>query len=221
MNGQSAGKDFAYVMGVYLGDGCITKAKTRKNYTFKLEVMDEDFAKKFYDTLIKMGCNTHFNKIYNDRYKQGYSFHVTTMDKDLIATLQVDTSYKKRIPKYVKSWPRDNKIAFIEGIMDSEGFISKRKKNMANGLPSYMLGIKMDYELLSQLNPIFQSVGLKTGKYTMTKLRDGQRVQTANLSINLRSWIESGVHFNIQRKENKVKDYIHNVNLNDYMPNVQ
>lgn len=220
-NGQSAGKNFAYILGVYIGDGCITKPRTRNTYTFKLEVMDEDFAIKTKDTLIELECKTNFHKIENKRYKQGFSYHVTTVNKELIETLKNDTKDKTEVPPYVKGWSKENKLAFIAGIMDSEGFVSKRTKIMKNGLPSYMLGIKMDYNMLSQINPIFQSVGIKTGKYTMSILRDGQRVQTANLSLNIMSWISSNAHFNIKRKEDKIQDYLRNINLNDYTPNVQ
>ena len=221
INGQSAGKNFAYILGVYIGDGCITKAQTRKTYTFKLEVMDEDFAMKTYEMLIELGCKANFYKIENKRYRQGFSYHVTTVDKELIEILREDTKCKKEIPPYVSKWNTENKLAFIAGVMDSEGFVSKRPKIMRNGLPSYMLGIKMDYNMLSQIQPVFQSVGIKTGKYTMTILRDGQRVQTANLSLNIMSWIKSNAHFNIQRKEDKIQDYLRNINLNDYTPNVQ
>lgn len=220
MNGQSAGKSFAYILGVYIGDGCITKPKQRPNYsyTFRLDVIDEDFANKFNEELVKLGCKTSFRQ-YERNSKPCYI--VETRNKDLVETLITDTGHKKIIPEYVKNWDTENKLQFISGIMDSEGFICKRKKIMKNGLPSFQLGIKMDYELLKQIKPIMQSVGIKVGKYTMTLKKWCTNVQTAALSINLKSWVSSNAHFNIKRKEDKVKQYISNTNLNDYMPNVE
>lgn len=220
MNGQSAGKSFAYVLGVYIGDGCITKPKNRPNYSysFRLDVIDKDFAEKFNNELLKLNCKTSFREYKrNDRP----CYIVETRDKEITRVLLEDTDHKKLVPQYVQKWDTENKLAFISGVMDSEGFICKRKKTMKNGLPSFQLGIKMDFDILKQIKPIMQSVGIKVGKYTMTLKKWCVNVQTATLSINLKSWVFSNAHFNIERKEDKVKQYISNTNLNDYMPNVE
>lgn len=220
MNGQSAGKSFAYILGVYIGDGCITKPKNRPNYsyTFRLDVIDKDFADKFTEELNALGCKS-LPREWKRNEKPCYI--VETRDKDLTKVLLEDTQHKKIIPDYVKKWDKENKLSFISGIMDSEGFISKRKKIMTNGLPSFQMGIKMDYKMLKQIKPIMQSVGIKVGKYTMSPQKWCTNVQTANLSINIKSWVSANAHFNIKRKEDKVRQYINNTNLNDYMPNVE
>jgi DNA-binding transcriptional regulator WhiA len=223
IDGQSAGKSFAYILGVYLGDGCITRPKNRPtiSYVFRLEVFDEDFAIATQKALDELECKAYFRKNYRTRYKQGYSFVVETRDKELTEALRKDTRCKEIIPSYVYKWNKENKIAFISGVMDSEGFVSKRTKPLANGLPSFMMGIKMDYNILKQFKPILQSVGIKTGKFTMTKPKWVTNIQTANLTINIPSWIEAGGYFHIQRKKSRVEQYINNTNLNDYMPDMQ
>ena len=223
INGQSAGKNFAYILGVYLGDGCITRPKNKPtfSYVFRLEVFDEDFAIATKKALDELGTVAYLRKSFQTRYKQGYSFVVETRDKELTETLQKDTRYKTIIPSYVYNWEKEDKLAFISGLMDSEGFISKRTKLLTNGLPSFMMGIKMDYNILKQFKPLLQSVGIKTGKFTMTKPKWVTNIQTANLTINLLSWVESGGYFNIERKNSRVNQYISNINLNDYMPNMQ
>ena len=52
------------------------------------------------------------------------------------------------------------------------------------------------------------------GKFSLTKTI--VNIQTANLSININSWIDSGAYFNIQRKNKKVQEYYSNTNLNEY-----
>jgi hypothetical protein len=45
--GQEAGKSFAYILGVYLGDGCVTTwraAGKSDRLIFRLNTIDEDFA---------------------------------------------------------------------------------------------------------------------------------------------------------------------------------
>lgn len=210
IDGQSADKDYAYVLGVYIGDGCISKPKNTKNkWSLQLEVIDKDFAEKFADCLEKLGGKVLRYYDYSYPSKPERLFHrVVCRNHDIIKTFLRDTNNKTKIPEYVYKWNRENQIKFIEGIMDSEGFISQRTKIMENGLPSFMMGIKMDFEILKQIRPIFQHLNIKTGKYTMSKCY--VNVQTANLSINIMSWINSGAHFNIKRKEDRVKAYVVN-----------
>lgn len=223
MNGQSAGKNFAYILGVYIGDGCITKPKTHPEYpyVFRLEVIDEDFAVATKEALEALGCKTNFRKSYRERYKQGYTFVTETRNKELTKTLKEDTNNKTVIPEYVYSWDKENKLAFIAGLMDSEGFVAKRTKLLANGQQNYRMGIKMDYNILKQFKPIMQSVGIVTGKFTITKPKWITNVQTASLSIKMPSWINSGAYLNIHRKSDRIEEYKRNINLNDYTPSVQ
>lgn len=223
MNGQSAGKNFAYILGVYIGDGCITKPKSHPEYpyVFRLEVMDEDFAIAAKDALVSLGCKTNFRKSVQERYKQGYSFIVETRDKELTQALQFDTRYKTIIPQYVYKWDKGMKLAFIAGLMDSEGYVSKRTKPLRSGLANYAMGIKMDYEILKQFKPIMQSVGIITGKFSVTKPKWITNVQTATLCIRIKSWIDSGAYLHISRKTNRIEEYKRNINLNDYTPSVR
>ena len=212
-NRQSADKSFAYILGTYMSDGCVTK-EYNKN-VLRLEVMDEDFANAFYHALESYGVN-HLKryKIDNPRYRQGFSFFVVSRDNDLCELLVSDTNHKKLIPDYVYKWDKELKLEFISAFMDGEGYVSKRTKIMRNGLPSFSLGIEMEHVVLEQFKKILQSVGVKVGKFTHRKQRTNLLLSTISLNIN--SWFESGCYFYILRKQDKVLDYIHNTNLNDY-----
>lgn len=214
-NGQSAGKSFAYILGVALSDGCITKEYGK--YVFRLECMDEDYVDAFYDSLSNYGVS-HLRryKIVNPRYNQGYSYFVVTRDLDLINLILNDTVFRTVIPSYVYRWSNENRVSFISAVMDGEGYVSKRTKIMGNGLPSYSMGIEMSYSMLLQFKKILQSVGVVTGKFTFRSRY--QNVKLACLSIKIRSWYNSGCYFMIKRKNDKVLDYIRNTNLNDYTP---
>lgn len=213
MNRQSAGKSFAYILGTYLSDGCITNE--RNHLVFRLEVMDEDFVNRLEEALRDYGAS-HIKtyKIENRRYKQGFSFFVVSRDQELINRLLSDTHLKTVIPSYVKSWNKELKLEFISAMMDGEGYVGKRTKPLANGLPTYGIGIKMEHNLLVQLKPIMQSVGIQTGKFVMSK--NIVNVQTSTLNIRMWSWINSGAKFYIKRKQNRVEEYIRNTNPNDY-----
>lgn len=213
MNRQSAGKSFAYILGTYLSDACITHE--RNSLVLRLEVMDKDFADHFEQSLIEYGA-THVKtyKIENPRYKQGFSFFVISRDQVLIDRLLSDTHKKTLVPSYVKHWNKRDKLEFISAIMDGEGYVGKRSKPLANGKNTYGIGIKMEHALLTQIKPIMQSVGIKTGKFVMTK--NIVNIQTSTLNIRMASWISSGAKFYIERKQNRVNEYIRNTNPNDY-----
>ena len=217
MNGQSADKNFAYIIGTYMSDGCISL--NHGKWRFALEVMDEDFATRFYNALIESGYKAKRYKIENERYKQGYSFFVTCVNQELCEKLRTDTKIKTIIPSYIFKWDKSLQKEFIAAMMDGEGYICKRTKIMTNGLPSYMLGIKMDIVVLEQLKRLMQSAGLLIGKTTISKCF--VNVQTATILINLRSWISENFYFHITRKQDKVEEYIRNINLNDYTPNIE
>lgn len=217
MDGQSADKNFAYILGTYMSDGCISL--NHGKWRFALEVMDEDFADRFAEALSNLGHKIHRYKIENKRYKQGFSFFVTCVNQQLCQQMIDDTKNKTTIPTYVKSWCVELKKEFISAMMDGEGYICKRTKIMKNNLPTYMLGIKMEENVLEELKRIMQSIGLQIGKTTRTKTT--VNVQTATILINLRSWIDVKCYFYIKRKQNKVEEYIRNINLNDYTPNIE
>jgi DNA-binding transcriptional regulator WhiA len=212
-NGQSAGKSFAYILGTYLSDGCVTK-EYGKN-VFRLEVMDEDYAIAFFNALKRYGVN-HLKsyKIKNERYKRGYSFFVVTRDNDLCERLLLETNRKSIIPSYVFKWDKHIKREFIAGMMDGEGYASKRKKPLRNGSQNYQLGIGMEYKLLEQFKRILQSVGVSVGKFTFAKKVVNKQV--ASISLNIKSWHEAGCYFYIQRHQSRINEYIRNTNLNDY-----
>lgn len=213
MNRQSAGKSFAYILGTYLSDACITHE--RNSLVLRLEVMDKDFADHFEQSLVEYGA-THVKtyKIENPRYKQGFSFFVISRDQVLIDRLLSDTHKKTLVPSYVKHWSKQDKLEFISAVMDGEGYVGKRSKPLANGKNTYGIGIKMEHALLTQIKPIMQSVGIKTGKFIMTK--NIVNIQTSTLNIRMASWISSGAKFYIERKQNRVNEYIRNTNPNDY-----
>lgn len=199
MIGQSAGKSFAYILGVYLGDGSITKwhGKGRsERLLFRLNTIDEDFAQATKTALMDLTDYTVnvWSHPVSKSSKPNWALQLG--DRVLCKRLIADTEKKRVIPAYVVGWPHDLRLAFIVGLMDSEGHAS------LNGKGQCYLGFRNTAPWFMDLIRIFQSVGLVVGKLGIDTLPSGKLYR--RITIRNKSWIESGARFNIARKQERI-----------------
>lgn len=203
MIGQSAGKDYAYILGVYLGDGCVTTTGTEKTPVFRLNTIDADFAEAVADALERLtGVKPNINRRSVKRGSDNYA--ISRVCRPLTGTLVADTSGKLEIPSYVFSWGKGLKLAFIAGLMDSEGFVGANK-NPTNR--RYYMGFKCTSEWVPDFIRILNSVGIKTGKIGYEAPRKPGYRAPIRFTIKMQSWIDAGGYFNIQRKQRRVLEW--------------
>lgn len=213
--GLSAGKTWAYILGVYLGDGCVTTANG--NPVFKLNTIDLDFAQATKEALTVFTARlvSIYTHEVSKSSKPNHSLYCG--DPDICRALRSETDSKAKLPDWIMTAPRDQKLAFIAGIMDSEGYVCVREQRGQ----AYM-GIKTTDEWFGDFLRLMQTVGIEHGKIGVEKPRKpGYRVPR-RVTIKLRSWIASGAYFNIARKQSGVErwaslPYLHVPrNLRDY-----
>lgn len=208
--GQSAGKSYAYLLGVFLGDGCVTTQKsersgmTTKWYpVFRLGTIDEDFALATKAALADLTDRpVSIHKVMIKRGNPCYSLRCG--DQEICAKLASDTASKTKIPEYVFGWTKDEKLAFIAGIMDSEGFVA------ANGNKTnrrYYMGYKSCDVWVPDFIRILESVGIKIGKVAQEQPRKPGYKTPTRFAIKMQSWIDSGARFNIARKQQRVDEW--------------
>lgn len=201
--GQSAGKAYAYLLGVYLGDGCVTTS----GYTsivFRLNTIDLDFAEAT-ATALKDVTGRRPN-IRKETVKKGRdNYAMSHSCRELTDVLVADTCNKKIIPEYVFKWSDENKKAFVSGLMDSEGFVAQ-KANCPTGRRFYM-GFKSCDLWVRDFVRLLQSVGVKVGKVSTEKPRKPGYKTPTRFLIKMASWVSSGCKFNIARKQNRVDEW--------------
>lgn len=208
MIGQSAGKSFAYLLGVYLGDGCVTMqldSKIGRRYPcFRLNTIDLDFAeavKAALEELTDRPVSIHTHSV-SKSSKPNHALRCG--DPDICATLLADTEGKQHIPAYVWEWPRVNKLAFISGLMDSEGFVSKKHGSES----TYYMGFKCCEPWVRDFARLMESCGVMIGKVVDCKpYKDGYRSPT-RFHVKVESWVRAGCSFNIERKNARVRAWI-------------
>ena len=198
---KSAGKSFAYVLGVYLGDGCVTVREGRP--VFRLNTIDGDFASTVKSALEELSKYSVTVNKHSVKKSDKPNYSLNHGDVALCDKLKTDTCNKTTIPDYVLTlFNRDEKLAFISGLMDSEGFVAEDKTNPTNR--RYYMGYKSCDVWVPDFIRLLESVGVRIGKVSQEEpLRPGYKIPT-RFHIKMQSWVDAGCYFNIHRKQSRV-----------------
>lgn len=214
--GQSAGKTWAYLLGVFLGDGCVTQ---QQGYpVFRLNTIDLDFAEATKDalgTFTDRPISLHTHAV-SKSSKPNHSLRCG--DSRICGALVAETNGKAKLPDWIFTAPRDHKLAFIAGLMDSEGYVCVKE-----GRGQAHMGFKSTDLWFGDFLKLMQSVGIVHGKIGVeTPRKPGYRVPR-RVTIKMQSWVDAGAYFRIARKQGRVErwaamPYLHVPrNLRDYM----
>jgi hypothetical protein len=197
--GQSAGKTWAYLLGVYLGDGCVYN---HQGYlAFVLTVIDLDFVEATREAIRTLsGAPMQYSTYQDPRFpKARLSHRLRCGDVKLCAALREETKDKKEIPGWLFSASKDERLAFIGGLMDSEGYVSAK-----DGRQGFTMGFKSTDPWFGDFVKLMHSVGILTGKVGIEEPRKpGYRVPR-RVSIKVQSWIDAGAYFRCGRKQARV-----------------
>lgn len=195
--GLSADKSYAYLLGVFLGDGCVTRYNN--GIAFRMNTIDEDFALAVKAALGELTeVPTRIWK-YSVKKSSKPNFSLCCADQKLCNNLRSDTSNKTRIPL---NKLEANEGAFVIGLMDSEGFVAK--KTGATTEKSYYMGFKSCDVWVPKFVSLLQSLGLKIGKVSQCPPYKAHYKTPTRFHIKMQSWVNSGLRFNIKRKQDRV-----------------
>lgn len=200
-----SGCSWAYIVGVYLGDGCVYEQWNEKNGRgypcFVLGAKDRDFidaTKAALESLSRYKVSAH---TYQDRRFVGAAptIRLRCGDPALCEELQSQTDRKKRIPDWLFVAPLDERRAFIAGLMDSEGYVCV--KDSRRGAT---LGFKSTDVWFEEFLTILRSAGISHGRVGVEKPRKAGYRTPRRVSLKLASWVAAGAYFNIARKQERV-----------------
>jgi len=197
-------KATSYILGVYLGDGHISKNKR----TFILQAIDEDFVIKTANSLRKLSDNKvtiGIAKRLTSAKRKVY--FVTLSDVKMNKWLLEETIGRKNIPIDFNEWERSHKLEFFSGLLDSEGWVAMCRWHMVNSHEVFdmRIGIGAADTWLYELHKIMLEKGIQVGKITKEKLKSGKIF--ARFGINKKSFIANGLYFNIKRKQDRIEKY--------------
>lgn len=207
-------KNLAYLIGVYMSDGCIYVNKNGWSW-FTLEVIDEDFAQRTQDAvnsvlqIDKLICKYQRKlqkiqmgkKVYEVNGRTYYKAYAS--NQDLCRWLMEITNKKQCIPDIVLSADKMLQKEFLAAIFDSDGWALKRTSgngkynngNIAIGLASSRLWI-------FEVKILLESLGVKITSFNReTKNR---KTPLWRMNINAESFVRAGLYFYIARKYQRV-----------------
>lgn len=204
MIGQEAGKDFAYILGVYLGDGCVTKRSGSNKVCFRLNTIDQDFAEAVRGSWERLTGVSGYLTCYpvSKSSKPNWAFGAS--GDEMCERLVNDTNRKKTIPAYVFGWPCAQKLAFIAGLMDSEGFVAANRNHTGR---RFYMGYKSCDPWVMDFVRLLNSVGILIGKIGVERPAKVHYKTPRRFTIKMQSWIDSGARFNIARKQRRVDEW--------------
>lgn len=218
INNYQNSQPYAYILGVYLGDGWVGNSYGDSRVGLKCIDIDFIFATyiAFEDLQTKNKPCLYSNVSKNSKGHIGKKpmYQVSVADKELNLKLKTDTNFKQIIPEYVFQWDRKNKIAFIQGLMDSEGSVSERKTPYKGRAKlsigqMYLMSFCSTSPWIDDFINLCRSIGLVIGK-------KGQKIEKSGkvcryFYIKIKSWSDSGLHFNIKRKQDRVERYMSHI----------
>jgi len=193
-------KDFSYLIGSLLGDGCLYVGKN--SYQFSITSEDYDFCEKCQIIVNNLFCKKGRIKTVLRGNKISY-YQLVICSKDIVYFLKEITKDKTIIPYFI--YKNDNfKKSFVQGIMDSDGWITK--VNASDGYIRYRVGFKNISNWTNKFKDILEALDIKTGK--MRKVSNIRSPKKAfSFTINTFDYCDK-IDFRINRKRKISKEYL-------------
>lgn len=198
--------DCSYSIGAFLGDGNLhayTAVKNGKRYPLQCVRWGSDD----YDmiTRIQDEIETFFGKryaIFERTLKSGKPFWILhAYRREIFDFFAVNTAQRTEIPHYFFSAPFEQKKALIEGMMDSDGYISEREFDTYT---RYEIGFgNTTRVMVEQLAALMRGLNVKVG--AIGEYKKGDYVSMWRINPNMRSFLEAGLNFHVERKRHKLE----------------
>lgn len=207
--------DMAYHFGVMLGDGYIGKNHKGQPTYFMLKSIDEDFL-EFWRNCIERIYGKAYS-IYTQK-PEGPNRNVCYVCRvyggERVKEFLHLTKDKSEIPNFIFDGDDDSKKSFIQGLMDSEGYITLSLspiKDQHIGL--YFANTS---RWTKDFWHIVKKLGIEVSDLHLRKMKDGRK-DVYNFKLNILDYVNAGLSFNILRKRRRF-EFITKI-LNDYTHN--
>jgi len=205
--------DMAYLVGVYIGDGHVSRGRG-SSYMFELSSVDRDFLEHVLGIVGKYvaGCNPSIRlqrgggscSMYGEEYAVKDLWRLRVCNTDFAKWLVRVTDRKSRIPKFCKA-STSRIIAFLEGVVDCEGWVSKVKDERYRAGYKYEMGVQMkDCRLVREIKEMFAMVGIRTGKMWTN---GGRSSELCGFLIRIGDFARR-MRLHVRRKQELVEEYM-------------
>lgn len=206
-------RDKAYHYGVMLGDGFFSK--TKNGFYIMLKVIDKDFVTFWRNCIERMyGKQYSIYEMKPEKETRQKCYLCKVYGKDKVDEVEELTHNRTEIPNFVFDGDKEVKKSFIQGLMDSEGYIT------TSFSPIKDTHIGLYFANTSRWTKdfwhLFKSLNIEVSDLKLRKMKDGRK-DLYWFKINILDYVNSGLSFNIFRKRRRL-EWIFKI-LNDYTHN--
>lgn len=226
--GQSAGKEnitneeLLYATGLLLGDGCLSAVPNSNCSTLHrrttISSIDVDIVDEFKRIVEKtFGCDSKIRFI-----PESHCYEYGTSKGIVFDYFAENTAHKTKFPDSLKYATKPEKLAFLAGLLDTDGFASmtrhperiqdgyhkKAREQFRMGFTNTRFIMEL-VELLDRLQIKYGKIWVNNHQTDHIKFKKvGKQLTRFTIPINPMSFIEQGGYFRCERKQAKLRQYI-------------
>lgn len=111
--------DLAYLLGVLVGDGCLTVRNRIIVSTADTEVLEA----------IQVIAQRHFKRVFTKTSSRPYDYELRDSSaKDQLREWGLEETYAagKRMPEWIRIAPKEYVVEFLRGLFDTDGYVEKK-----------------------------------------------------------------------------------------------
>lgn len=200
----------SYHYGVFLGDGFIQNYKEGSSVVYiGLKCIDKDFVEHYRETLRHL--TGKFYSLLHEKPKgpnNNPRYYCKVAHRPLVEQTLLETRRKECIPESVLQGSVQDKKDFIQGVMDSEAWITCSLNPIGPSYIQLSVGVVSDW--IVQLHGLFADIGvtvtkINTRKHTQDPKYLKPRKDFHSFSIHVLEYADAGMSFNIQRKRDRLQ----------------
>ena len=125
--------------------------------------------------------------------------YLTCGDPEVCARLQAETDFKKKLPDWIWTCDHEARLAFIAGLMDSEGYCC------FNSHGSLYIGYSSCDVWFDDFIRVLNKAGIEVGKIGIMTRKNPRHKIPRRVTIKKPSWFASGAYFTIERKQRRIE----------------
>ncbi|MFH1333570.1 MAG: hypothetical protein ABIH53_05025 [archaeon] len=203
----------AYLLGAYLGDGCLTTKGHYSNLVFKILSIDEDLLKRIKSILL-----IDFDSCITIQSVKRY-FAITSEKQDLVDFLDYWSGRNKNWPNGVSTWSIESKKEFFAGLLDTDGYSVYQENKLIQGAyyDQCRIGFCSTSDWIEEVKRLGQSLGIRIGKIWISNDgkkngHKGDKIVRA-FNVNVKDFIQNKCYFRVGRKQKKIVRYAQKYSL--------
>jgi len=195
-----------YYYGVLLGDGFYEEHPSNRSPYVMLKAADRDFVEHFAEVVSRL-VGKKYAVCANSRAKGNCraQWHCKCYHRPLVQESIEVTRGKTIIPNGVLMAERAVQIAFLQGLMDSEGWITCVLKPMGMGYMQLAFAVTAPWA--KDVHRLFENLGVRATKIHVRNFpdRNGQpRKPLYSFNLHIGDYLSAGLGFNIKRKADRL-----------------